>query len=85
MSVSISCAFSWALFFSVSFCPILMFAAVLSYYITVYFLIIPYKSVCFLKRNRKAVDLDERSGEKLGGVVEQKTIIRIYYIKTYFQ
>jgi hypothetical protein len=40
---------------------------------------------CFLRRDRKCVDKDERGGgEELDRVGEGETIIRMYYIKNLF-
>lgn len=45
-------------------------------------LIIPYEHVCFLMRDRKGVDLDERrGGEELGGAQERKTRIREFNVR----
>lgn len=51
------------------------------------FVIIPSMPVCFLKRDRKSVDQDERGdGEEWGGVPGELTVIRIYCMekKSYF-
>lgn len=38
--------------------------------------------VCFLKRDRKAVDLQRRRGRmELGGTEEEKTIIKTHYVR----
>ena len=42
--------------------------------------------VCFLTRDRKIMHPKEKGGvEELGGVRRRETIIRICYIKIYFQ
>lgn len=50
-----------------------------------YFIIIPRVTVCFLVRDRKAMDLQrKRGGEEHGGVERGKSIIKIYFMKKYF-
>ena len=48
-----------------------------------YTTVIPYMAVCFIRRDRKGLDTEERGGrEKLGSIGGGKnTIIRIYCMK----
>jgi hypothetical protein len=48
-----------------------------------YFIImIPWKPVCLLVRDRKGEDPDGRGdGEELGGLQGQETVIRMYYVR----
>lgn len=89
--VSTSCTFPWAFFilliyFTQVWCIIFCFS--LLYFILLYFIIIPSKVVCFLMKERKDMDLDERESEKEFGKIERgKIVIRIYHVRKmlYFQ
>lgn len=75
----ISCVFPLDLFLAWVFCPI---PFVCFSFILLYFIIIPYMPVCFLRRDRIGVDQDGRGcGEELGGVGRMDIMIIIYYVK----
>lgn len=76
---------SLILLLSLALFPLLVFFQLmhLLFFILFYFVIIPYKPICLLMRDRKRVELNRRGGgEKLGGVEGGDIIIKIYYIQT---
>lgn len=74
-SMYISCAFSVALFLVRLFRPI----PICLFVLLLHFIVIPYRPVCFLTRNRKGIDLERRGGrEELGGVGGGDIIIRMH-------
>lgn len=75
-------------FVSFSFCLFVLsnsnivLGFVLFYFIILHCIIIPWVSVCFPKRDRKAVGLERRGCRmELGGTEEEKTIIKTNYVR----